>query len=63
MSHTIEILISKEELDEEIHGRDVLIVEDIIDTGNALNKIRDILLLRNPKSSAICTLLNKASRR
>ncbi|HEY7864868.1 MAG TPA: hypoxanthine phosphoribosyltransferase [Psychromonas sp.] len=57
-----EVRILKE-LDEEIHGRDVLIVEDIIDTGNTLNKIREILLLRNPKSLAICTLLNKTARR
>ena len=51
------------ELDEEIHGRDVLIVEDIIDTGNTLKKIKEMLLLRDPKSFAICTLLTKPSRR
>ena len=51
------------ELDEEIHGRDVLIVEDIIDTGNTLTKIKKMLLLRDPKSFAICTLLTKPSRR
>jgi hypoxanthine phosphoribosyltransferase len=51
------------ELDEEIHGRDVLIVEDIIDTGNTLTKIKKMLLLRDPKSFAICTLLSKPSRR
>lgn len=57
-----EVRILKE-LDEEIHGRDVLIVEDIIDTGNTLNKITKMLLLRDPKSLAICTLLNKTARR
>ncbi len=51
------------ELDEEINGRDVVIVEDIIDTGNTLKKIKEMLLLRDPKSLAICTLLNKPSRR
>jgi len=51
------------ELDEEIHGRDVLIVEDIIDTGHTLTKIKKMLLLRDPKSFAICTLLTKPSRR
>ena len=51
------------ELDEEIHDRDVLIVEDIIDTGNTLTKIKKMLLLRDPKSFAICTLLTKPSRR
>jgi len=57
-----EVKILKE-LDEEIHGRDVLIVEDIIDTGNTLTKIKKMLLLRDPKSFAICTLLTKPSRR
>ncbi len=51
------------ELDEEIHGRDILIVEDIIDTGNTLTKIKKMLLIRDPKSFAICTLLTKPSRR
>lgn len=57
-----EVKILKE-LDEKINGRDVLIVEDIIDTGNTLSKIKEMLLLRDPKSLAICTLLNKPSRR
>ncbi|MCG6201039.1 hypoxanthine phosphoribosyltransferase [Psychromonas antarctica] len=57
-----EVKILKE-LDEEIHGKDVLIVEDIVDTGNTLNKIKKMLLLRDPKSLAICTLLNKPARR
>ena len=43
--------------------RPVLIVEDIIDTGYTLNKVREILSLREPKSLAICTLLDKPSRR
>nr|P18134.1 RecName: Full=Hypoxanthine phosphoribosyltransferase; Short=HPRT [Vibrio harveyi]CAA37462.1 unnamed protein product [Vibrio harveyi] len=51
------------DLDDDIKGKDVLIVEDIIDTGNTLNKIREILSLREPKSIAICTLLDKPSRR
>ncbi len=46
------------DLDDDIKGKDVLIVEDIIDTGNTLNKIREILSLREPKSIAICTLLD-----
>jgi hypoxanthine phosphoribosyltransferase len=41
----------------------VLIVEDIIDSGNTLSKVREILSLREPKSLAICTLLDKPSRR
>ena len=51
------------DLDEPIEGKDVLIVEDIIDSGNTLSKVREILSLREPKSLAICTLLDKPSRR
>ncbi|MBZ4203495.1 hypoxanthine phosphoribosyltransferase [Mycoplasma tauri] len=47
------------DLVEEISNRDVLIVEDIIDSGITLSKIRDILLTRNPKSIKILTLLDK----
>ena len=50
-------------LDGDIGGKDVLIVEDIIDTGFTLNKVREILRLREPRSVAICTLLDKPSRR
>lgn len=51
------------DLDEDIRGKDVLIVEDIIDSGNTLSKVREILSLRGPKSLAICTLLDKPERR
>ena len=51
------------DLDEPIAGRHVLLVEDIIDTGNTFSKIIDLLQNRNPKSLKICTLLNKPSRR
>ncbi|UWS28566.1 hypoxanthine phosphoribosyltransferase [Erwinia pyrifoliae] len=51
------------DLDEDIRDKDVLIVEDIIDSGNTLSKVREILSLRGPKSMAICTLLDKPSRR
>lgn len=47
----------------DIQGRDVLIVEDLIDSGNTLNKIREMLLIREPKSLALCTLLDKPERR
>ena len=56
----VEIL---KDLDEDIRGKDVLIVEDIIDSGNTLSKVREILSLREPKSLAICTLLDKPDRR
>ncbi|MBC7002916.1 hypoxanthine phosphoribosyltransferase [Photobacterium sp. BZF1] len=51
------------DLDDDIKGKDVLLVEDIIDTGNTLNKVREILSLREPNSIEICTLLDKPSRR
>ena len=43
--------------------RDVLVVEDIIDTGHTLYQVMDILRTRQPASLKICTLLNKPSRR
>lgn len=51
------------DLDDEIHGKHVLIVEDIIDTGYTLSKVREILSLRNPASLTICSLLDKPDRR
>ena len=51
------------DLDTDLTGRNVLIVEDIIDTGYTLEKVRGILNLRDPASLAICTLLDKPSRR
>ncbi|MGL4391924.1 MAG: hypoxanthine phosphoribosyltransferase [Fusobacteriaceae bacterium] len=53
----------KKELDENIAGKHVLIVEDIVDTGKTLHKIVDILKTRGPKSIKICTLLDKPERR
>lgn len=52
MSTTRDVKILKD-LDEDIRGKDVLIVEDIIDSGNTLSKVREILSLREPKSLAI----------
>ena len=51
------------DLEEDITGRHVLIVEDIIDTGLTLSYLRRILLARKPASLEICTLLSKPSRR
>jgi hypoxanthine phosphoribosyltransferase len=51
------------DLDDDIKGKDVLLVEDIIDTGNTLSKVCEILSLREPKSISICTLLDKPDRR
>lgn len=46
-----------------IEGRDVLIVEDIIDTGHTLSQVYDILQTREPRSLKVCALLNKPTRR
>ncbi|MBM7037853.1 hypoxanthine phosphoribosyltransferase [Vibrio ulleungensis] len=51
------------DLDDDIKGKDVLLVEDIIDTGNTLSKVCEILSIREPKSIKIATLLDKPSRR
>lgn len=51
------------DLDTDIAGRNLLIVEDIIDSGLTLDYLRSQLLRRNPKSMRICTLLNKPERR
>ena len=51
------------ELEEDITGRQVLIVEDIIDTGLTLSYLRRTLLARKPASLEICALLSKPSRR
>jgi len=51
------------DLDINLEGYDVLIVEDILDSGKTLSYIRKILLDRNPKSIRICTLLDKPERR
>ncbi|MCB9422504.1 MAG: hypoxanthine phosphoribosyltransferase [Ardenticatenaceae bacterium] len=51
------------DLKQPINGRNVLIVEDIIDSGHTLDYMRRTLLARNPASLRICSLLNKPSRR
>lgn len=52
-----------QDLDTDITGKDVLIIEDIVDTGRTLRKTYDLLAFRNPKSLKICSLLDKPSRR
>ncbi len=47
----------------DVTGKDVIIVEDIVDTGTTLSRLKELLLARNAKSVAIATLLNKPSRR
>lgn len=49
--------------DLELEGRDVLLVEDIVDTGNTLLKIVEFVQLLNPRSIKICSLIDKHERR
>lgn len=53
----------KKDLDIDISGYDLLVVEDILDSGVTLDNLRRLLMLRNPKSIKICTLLDKPERR
>ena len=53
----------KMDVSEPIAGKDVLIVEDIIDSGNTLNLLPKILMERGPKSIRLCALLDKPDRR
>ena len=51
------------DLDQPLIGKDVLIVEDIIDSGRTLSYLMEILKGRNPNSVRLCTLLDKPERR
>lgn len=53
----------KKDLDDSIEGLDVIIVEDIIDSGNTLSRLVPMLKKRNPASLKITTLLDKPDRR
>ena len=53
----------RKDLSDSIEGRDLLIVEDILDSGNTLYYLRRILNARHPASIKICTLLDKPERR
>ena len=51
------------DLDENIAGRDVMVVEDIIDTGTTLSYLMELLRQRKPASLSLCTMLDKPERR
>ncbi len=57
-----EITVTKD-LEEDIEGKNVVIVEDIIDSGLTLKAISDMLRSRNPKNMKICALIDKRARR
>ncbi|WP_297596676.1 hypoxanthine phosphoribosyltransferase [uncultured Cetobacterium sp.] len=51
------------DVDEDLTGKDVLIIEDIIDTGLTLESVKKFLMSKQPKSLKVCSLLDKPSRR
>ncbi len=51
------------DIGQDIEGRDIIIVEDILDSGVTLNYLMQMMQARRPKSVRICTLLDKPSRR
>ena len=51
------------DISQEIEGKNVLIVEDIVDTGRTLSYLKDYLSSKNPKSIKFCTMLDKKERR
>ena len=51
------------DLDEPLEGKEVLIIEDIVDSGRTLSYLLEILQNRGPKSLRLCTLLDKPDRR
>lgn len=51
------------DLDEPLTGKDVIVIEDIVDSGRTLNYLLELLQQRGPKSMKLCTLLDKPSRR
>ena len=53
----------RKDLDIDLKGYDLLVVEDIFDSGKTLQHLTDVLMLRNPNSIRLCTLLDKPDRR
>ena len=53
----------KKDLEGSIEGKNVIVVEDIIDSGNTLSRLLQLFKSRNPKTLTLCTLLDKPERR
>ena len=62
-SNTSSLVKIIKDLDGDLSGKDVLIVEDILDTGITLSNLVPMLKMRHPNSVKICTILDKPSRR
>ncbi|MBG0790217.1 MAG: hypoxanthine phosphoribosyltransferase [Desulfovibrionaceae bacterium] len=61
-SRSEDIVFSKD-LEISIEGKDVLVIEDIVDTGHSMDFLLRVLRMRNPKSLKICALIDKQERR
>ena len=57
------VVLLRKDIDENIKGKHVVIVEDIIDTGVTLNYLKNLFVLREPASFKICAAFDKPSRR
>lgn len=57
------VISVKQDLSGSIEGKNVLVVEDIIDSGHTLSRLLQLFESRNPKSVTLCTLLDKPDRR
>ena len=53
----------KKDLEQSIEGENVIVVEDIVDSGHTLSRLMQLFESRNPKTLTICTLLDKPERR
>ena len=53
----------KKDLEQSIEGENVIVVEDIVDSGHTLSRLMQLFESRNPKTLTICTLLDKPTRR
>ncbi len=62
-THSSGVVRILKDLESDINGRDVLVVEDIIDTGLTLSYLKEYLNSKNPASLKICAFLDKPSRR
>ena len=62
-THSSGVVNIKKDLEQSIEGENVIVVEDIVDSGNTLSRLMQLFESRNPKTLTICTLLDKPSRR
>ncbi|MNE94897.1 Hypoxanthine phosphoribosyltransferase [compost metagenome] len=62
-STTSGVITIKQDINTDIRGKHVLLVEDLIDTGLTLQHLRQLFALREAASVSICTILSKPSRR